>query len=155
MGNDKAGTMKLLSAILIVLFTSLASLSAKSCNEYEAAFDIAQYTMQEQGRISYRKSYDLINSVIDSATEYLGYCKKEITLADQYQIQQMIKRADKKRRKYFKGAVREYHAIYGIRPNVTEIYQDGSFSSGGGSSSGYSSPPRFPTVQQPQMPPVR
>jgi len=112
--------------------------------------------MQEQGKISYRKSYDLVNTLIDTAVEYLGYCKKEIILADQYQIQQVIKRADKKRREYFKGAVREYHAIYGIRPNVKEIYRDGGFYNGtSGGTSGYSSPPRFPTVQQPQMPPVQ
>ena len=144
----------LFSLIFLALFTSTL-LTAKSCSDYEVAYDMAKYTMQEQGRISYRKSYDLINRVMDTATEYLGYCKKEIILADQYQIQQVIKRADKKRRVYFKGAVREYHAIYGIRPNVREIYQDGGFSSGGGRLPGYSSPPRFPTVQQPQMPPVQ
>ena len=143
--------------VILLLVVGGENLSAKSCSDYEAAFDIAQYTMKEQGRISYRKSYDLVNTLIDTATEYLGYCQKESTLADQYQIRQVIKRADKNRRGYFKGAVREYHAIYGIRPNVTEIYQDGSFSSGGGSggSSGYSSPPRFPPVRQPQMPPVQ
>ena len=138
--------------IMMVMFI-LASrtLSATECTTYEANFDLAKYKMNEQGSISYRKSYDLINGVIDTATEYLAYCDQEITLADQYQIQQVIKRADKKRREYFKGAVREYHAIYGIRPNVREIYQDGGgYSSGGGSSSGYSSPPRFPAVRQPQ-----
>ena len=140
---------------VLLLVVGSGSLLAKSCSDYEAAYDMAQYTMKEKGRISYRKSYDLVNTLIDTATEYLGYCNKEITLADQYQIQQVIKRADKDRRGYFKGAVREYHAIYGIRPNVTEIYQDGSFSSGGGGSSGYSSPPRFPPVRQPQMPPVQ
>lgn len=147
--------MKTLSILIFLSLFFSTLLSAKSCSDYEIAYDMAQYTMQEQGRISYRKSYDLVNSLIDKATEYLGYCKKEIILADQYQIQQVIKRADKKRREYFKGAVREYHAIYGIRPNVREIYQDGSFSSGSGGSSGYSSPPRFPTVQQSQMPPVK
>ena len=123
------------STVLVILLLVVGgeNLSAKSCSDYEAAFDIAQYTMKEQGRISYRKSYDLVNTLIDTATEYLGYCQKEITLADQYQIKQVIKRADKNRRRYFKGAVREYHAIYGIRPNVTEIYQDGSVSIGGGS----------------------
>ncbi len=147
--------MKTLFSLIFLLLLSSTLLNAKNCSDYELAFDMAKYTMQEQGQISYRKSYDLVNTVIDTATEYLGYCKKEIVLADQYQIWQVIKRADKKRRDYFKGAVREYHAIYGIRPNVREIYQDGSFSSGGGRSSGYSSPPRFPTVQQPQMPPVQ
>jgi hypothetical protein len=141
--------------VSFLLVVGSVELSAKSCGDYEAAYDMAQYTMKEKGRISYRKSYDLVNKLIDTATEYLGYCKQEITLGDQYQIQQVIKRADKDRRGYFKGAVREYHAMYGIRPNVTEIYQDGSFSSGGGSSSGYSSPPRFPPVRQPQMPPVQ
>ncbi len=141
----------------LLLIMGSASLSAKSCSDYEAAYDMAHYTMNEKDQISYRKSYDLVNTLIDTAIEYLGYCKNEITLADQYQIQQVIKRADKKRREYFKGAIREYHAIYGIRPNVREIYQDGSFSSGGGSggSSGYSSPPRFPPVQQPMFPPVQ
>ncbi len=135
--------------VLLLLITSI-DLYAKKCIDYEAEYDIAKYMMQEQGRISYRKSYDLINIVIDTATEYLGYCKKKIILADQYQIQQVIKRADKRRAIYFKGAVREYHAIYGIRPNIKEIYQDGRFSSGGGRSSGYSSPPRLPPVRQPQ-----
>ncbi|MEN8147671.1 MAG: hypothetical protein ABFR02_08630 [Campylobacterota bacterium] len=139
-----------------LLVIATASLSAKSCSDREAAYDMAKYVMNEQGQVSYRKSYNLINKVIDTATEYLGYCQEEIILADQYQIRQVIKKADKMRRDYFKGAVREYHAIYGIRPNVTEVYQDGSFSSGGSSgSSGYSSPPRFPPVRQPQMPPVR
>ena len=140
----------------LLLIMGSASLSAKSCSDHEAAYDMAHYTMNEKDQISYRKSYDLVNTLIDTAIEYLGYCKNEITLADQYQIQQVIKRADKKRREYFKGAIREYHAIYGIRPNVREIYQDGSFSSGGGgTSSGPSSPPRFPPVQQPMFPPVQ
>lgn len=137
------------------LLIATASLSAESCSDHEAAYDMALYTMNEKGNASYRKNYDLVNDLIDSATNYLAYCKDEITLADQYQIQQVIKRADRKRREYFNGAVREYHAIYGIRPNVREIYQDGSFSSGGGGTSGYSSPPRFPPVRQPQMPPVQ
>ena len=142
-------------AVLLLAFAG-TTLSAKSCSDYEAAYDMAQYTMQEQGKISYRKSYDLINTLIDTAVEYLGYCQKEIILADQYQIRQVIKRADKKRRDYFKGAVREYHSIYGIRPNVREIFQDGGFYNGrSGGTSGYSSPPRFPTVTQPQMPPIQ
>lgn len=139
---------------MVVVLSS--TLFAKSCADYEASYDLAQYTIKEKGMISYRKSYDLVNDLIDSATSYLGYCSQNITLAEQYQIQQVIKRADKKRRDYFNGAVREYHALYGIRPNVTEIYQDGNFWGGpGGGTSGYSSPPRFPTVQQPQMPPVQ
>ena len=143
--------------IILGLLLALGStgLFAKSCSDHEAAYDMAQYVMKEKGQISYRKSYDLINKVIDTATEYLAYCKEEIVLADQYQIRQVIKRADKKRRDYFSGAVREYHAIYGIRPNVTEIYQDGSFSGGASGGTGYSSPPRFPPVRQPQMPPVQ
>ncbi len=142
--------------VSLLLVAGTVTLSAKSCSDYEAAYDMAQYTMQEQGKISYRKSYDLINTLIDTAVEYLGYCKKEIILADQYQIQQVIKRADKKRREYFKGAVREYHALYGIRPNVKEIYRDGGFYNGtSGGTSGYSSPPRFPKVTQPQMPPIQ
>lgn len=140
--------------VAVVLLNS--ALLAKNCGDYEAAYDLAQYTMKEKGMISYRKSYDLVNDLIDSATSYLAYCSQNITLAQQYQIQQVIKRADKKRRDYFNGAVREYHAIYGIRPNVTEIYQDGGFWYGpSGGTSGYSSPPRFPPVQQPQMPPVQ
>lgn len=143
-------------SILLVLTAHITTLHAKDCSDYEAAFDIAQYTMQEQGKISYRKSYDLINTVIDTATEYLAYCKKEITLADQYQIQRVIKKADKKRGDYFKGAVREYHSIYGIRPNVKEIFQDGGYYYDGVSgTSGYSSPPRFPTIVQPQMPSIQ
>ncbi len=142
----------LISIFVLLVHTGLI---AKSCSEYEAAYDIAQYTMQEEGRVSYRKSYDLSNALIDTATSYLAYCNTEISLADQYQIMQVIKRTDQKRREYFKGAVREYHAIYGIRPNVREIYQDGSYSTGGGGTSGSSSPPRFPPVQQPQFPPVQ
>ncbi len=145
----------LMSIGLAVVFLN-SGLLAKNCSDYEAAYDLAQYTMKEKGMISYRNSYDLVNDLIDFATDYLAYCSQNITLAEQYQIQQVIKRADKKRRDYFSGAVREYHAIYGIRPNVTEIYQDGSFSGGSsGGASGYSSPPRFPPVRQPQMPPVQ
>jgi len=138
--------------VLILLLTLSSALVAKECSDYENDLEMATLKMKEEGNISYRKSYDLVNTLIDSATEYLAYCGEEISLADQYQVQQVIKRADKKRREYFKGAVREYHAIYGIRPNVREIYQDGGgySSGGGGSSSGYSSPPRFPPVRQPQ-----
>ena len=141
--------MRIISIVFIVTFTS--GLMAQDCSDYESNYDIAKYTMHEKDNVSYRNNYDLANTLIDSATEYLGYCNQKISLAEQYQIQQVIKRIDKKRREYFKGAVREYHAIYGIRPNVREIYQDGGgYSSGGGRSSGYSSPPRFPAVRQPQ-----
>lgn len=155
MGNDKAGAMR---SLIIILFAMLMStgLVAKSCEEYEADYEKATYIMEEQGQISYRKSYDLINNLINSATQYLAYCGDTIILSNQYQIIQVIKRADKKRQDYFQGAVREYHAIYGIRPNVTEIYQDGSVWYGPSRGTpGYSSPPRFPAVQQPQMPPVQ
>ncbi len=138
--------------VLIVMNTPAV---AESCSGYEEAYDRAQFIINEQASVNNWKKYDLVNALIDSATSYLAYCSDEIILAEQYQIQQVIKKADKKRREYFKGAVREYHAFYGIRPNVTEIYQDGSFSSGGGSSSGPSSPPRFPPVQQPMFPPVK
>ncbi len=147
---------RVLVSIGVAVALMNSTLLAKSCSDYEAAYDLAQYTMKEKGMISYRKSYDLVNDLIDAATDYLAYCSQNTTLAQQYQIQQVIKRADKKRRDYFNGAVREYHALYGIRPNVTEIYQDGSFSSGpSGGTSGYSSPPRFPPVRQPQFPPVQ
>ncbi len=147
---------KLLLTAAILLLVASTTLSAQSCSDRREAYDMALYMMNEKGNVSYRKNYDLVNELIDSAIIYLAYCKEEITLAGQYQIQQVIKRGDKKRREYFKGAVREYHAIYGIRPNVTEIYQEGSFSSGdGGGKPGYSSPPRFPPVRQPQMPPVQ
>ncbi|MGB6018292.1 MAG: hypothetical protein WBF77_01735, partial [Sulfurimonadaceae bacterium] len=138
--------------IVIGLLISIMSTSlfATACSEYEDAYSIAQYKMDDKGKRTYRKSYDLVNSLIDTATAYLAYCKEQIPLGDQYQIQQVIKRADKKRRGYFIGAVREYHVIYGIRPNVRDIYQDGSYSGGGGSgTSTPSSPPRFPPVQQP------
>lgn len=146
---------KLIVIVALLLFCASADLFAKSCSDHEAAYDMALFMMNEKGQISYRKSYDLVNDLIDTATEYLAYCKEEIVLADQYQIQQVIKKSDKKRREYFRGAVREYHAIYGIRPNVTEIYQDGSFSGGASGGTGYTSPPRFPPVRQPQMPPVQ
>ena len=143
--------MRTIMTVFLFLAVLTLGLHAKNCSAYESDYDMAKYAMQEKGNISYRNNYDLVNTLIDAATEYLGYCSEKITLAEQYQIQQVIKRADKNRREYFKGAVREYHAIYGIRPNVREIYQDGGgYSSGGGRSSGYSSPPRFPQVRQPQ-----
>ncbi len=149
-------TRAVTTSFLLLLLTGI-TLSATSCDEYEAAYDIAQYTMQEEGRISYRKNYDLVNTIIDTATEYFAYCKKEISSADQYQLQQVIRKADKQRRKYFKGAVREYHAMYGIRPNVREIFQDNSGYSSGSSrtNGGYTSPTRLPPVRQPQMPSIQ
>jgi len=142
--------MRMYITILLSLFSISSILVAESCSNYESDFDLAQFAMKEKNNISYRNNYDLANIVIDTATRYIAYCSKEITLAEQYQIQQVIKRTDKKRREYFKGAVREYHAIYGIRPNVREIYQSGGGYSSGGSTSGYASPPRFPPVRQPQ-----
>ena len=159
MGNDKADTVKRAVIVTGVLVLMLGNaLEATDCGEYEEAYTAAKYRMEETGGSSYRERYDLTNDLIDAAIVHLAYCKEQISLADQYQMRQVIKRADKKRREYFTGAVREYHAIYGIRPNVTEIYQDGSSSSGGSGESGTSipsSPPRFPPVQQPMMPPVQ
>ena len=160
MGNDKAGTMKR-AAIMMVLWVLMlgSAFSATECEAYEEAYSTAKYRMEEIGSSSYRERYDLANDLVDAAIVYLAYCKEQISLADQYQIRQVIKKTDEKRKAYFKGAVREYHAIYGIRPNVTEIYQDGSGESGGGSPSKErkepQSPPRFPPVQQPMMPPVQ
>ena len=143
--------MNVFAKSLVLIMLILLSLEAKPCQTYDEAYALAELRMQEESAKSYRKNYDLINELIDTATAYLAYCKKEITLAEQYQLQQRIKKADKMRRTYFEGAVREYHVKYGIRPNVREIYQDGGgYSSGGGRNSGYSSPPRFPAVRQPQ-----
>ena len=102
---------KLIVTLALLLFSASADLFAKSCSDHEAAYDMALYTMNEKDTVSYRKNYDLVNDLIDTAITYLAYCQEEIILADQYQIQQVIKRADKKRREYFIGAVREYHAI--------------------------------------------
>jgi hypothetical protein len=154
MGNDKAGTMKRIIGGLWMFFLTTALL-ATSCKEYGDAYAMAQYKMNEIGIDSNRERYDLVNGLIDSAVAYLAYCSKKISLADQYQILQVLKREDKNRREYFSGAVREYHAIYDIRPNVTEIYQGENYQDDDGESSFPSSPPRFPPVQQPMMPPVQ
>lgn len=150
----KAGVTVVLSAFILC-----TTLFAAACTEYEEAYLTAQYKMDQKEKISYRERYDLVNDLIDSGIVYLAYCKEKIPLGDRYRIQQVIKRGDKKRREYFIGAVREYHAIYGIRPNVTEIYQDGSSSGSKGASSKERSeppsPPRFPPVPQPMMPPVQ
>ena len=149
------------AAIIMVLSVLLPGsvLAATECGAYEEAYSATKYRMEETKGSSYRERYDLANDLIDAAIVYLAYCKEQITLADQYQIRQTIKKTDKKRKVYFKGAVREYHALYGIRPNVTEIYQDGSGESGGTSPSKErsqpQSPPRFPPVRQPMMPPVQ
>jgi len=140
---------------VLVLFLLKTALWAASCKEYDESYSMAQYKMNAQIRHTYREQYDLVNNLIDSAISYLAYCKEDIALGDQYQIRQVIKRADKKRQEYFIGAVREYHALYGIAPNVTEIYEDGSYPGSGGGTSTPSAPPRFPTVPQPMMPPVQ
>ena len=143
----------------LLLLVLCSALSAAACKEYEEAYDAAKFRMEEIGGSTYRENYDLVNDLIDAAIVYLAYCNDEISLGDQYQIRQTIKKGDQKRREYFKGAVREYHAIYGIRPNVTEIYQDSSSKSGEGSPSKErsepQSPPRFPPVRQPMMPPLQ
>jgi len=155
MGQDQGLTMRYLLLFGLSMMMAV-SLYSKNCSDYEEDYELAKFAMSSKELESYRKAYDLVNTLIDSATEYLAYCKEETSLDQQYQIRQEIKRAAKKRESYFKGAVREYHAIYGIRPNVREIYQDGGgYSTGGGRAPGYSSPPRFPAVRQPQMPPVR
>jgi hypothetical protein len=158
MGNDKADTVKwAVNAVGLLILMLGNTLSATECGAYEEAYATAKFRMEETEGSSYRERYDLVNDLIDTAIVYLAYCKEQISLADRYQIRQLIKKTDKKRRAYFKGAVREYHALYGIRPNVSEIYQDGSGKSGGGSPSTArpQSPPRFPPVQQPMMPPVQ
>ncbi len=154
MGNDKAGAVKRIGGGLIMLLIAQALL-ATPCEEYGDAYLTAQDKMNMRGVNSYRERYDMANTLIDSAIAYLAYCKEQISLADQYQIQQVIKREDKNRRAYFTGAVREYHAIYGIRPDVTEIYQGESYQNDNGVRSFPSAPPRFPPVQQPMMPPVQ
>jgi len=144
----------LFGAILSLLFMSTI-LSAESCREYENAYVMAEMTKNETKEANYRERYDMANSFIDSAITYLAYCQETISLDEQYMITRMIRREDKKRRDYFTGAVREYHAIYGIRPNVKEIYQDGSYGSGAKGSTSRPPTPRFPPVQQPMMPPVQ
>ncbi|WP_345975410.1 hypothetical protein [Sulfurimonas sp. HSL3-7] len=144
------------AGLLLLMLDS--ALAATDCEAYEEAYATAKYRMEEIGGSSYRERYDLVNDLIDAAIVYLAYCKEQISLDEQYQIRQVIKKGDRKRRAYFRGAVREYHVLYGIRPNVSEIYQDGSGENGGGSPSkersAPQSPPRFPPVQQPMMPPV-
>lgn len=146
--------MRTLVALFAVLLFLEHNVSAEDCTDYEEAYDLAQYVIQQDQASTYREAYDLINNVIDSATNYLAYCKKQIPSAQQYQIQQEIRRAAKKRGKYFKGAVHEYHGIYGIRPNVREVYQSGGGYSSGIRPSHNRSSPRMPPVRQPQMPPV-
>jgi len=140
--------------LLVVLLLSVGSLylSAAECEGYEEAYDLAKYKVSESTISSNREGYDLANALIDSATEYFAYCKEQISASQHYQILQEIRRTAKWRERYFKGAVKEYHAIYGIRPNVQEVYQNGGYTTGGNGRSplGYSSPPRFPKVRQPQ-----
>ena len=107
--------------ILIIVSTLL--LSAQTCKEYDVDYSDAKERMADRSKKSNREFYALSTRLIDTGLVYLAYCKETITFGDQYQIRQDIKRADKKRRGYFTGAVREYHVIYGIRPKVTEIYQ--------------------------------
>ena len=154
MGNDKAAAVKQSGSGFWVLFLTTALLAAP-CKEYGDAYAMAQYKMNAKKTDTNRERYDLVNGLIDSATTYLAYCSEQISLAEQYQIQQAIKRGNKNRREDFTGAVREYHAIYGIRPNVTEIYQSENFQNDKGATSSPSSPPHFPPVQQPMMPPVQ
>ena len=145
--------MKNLSIIFIIVSIISNCLYADKCSDYDEAYDIAMFILTEEDGISYRKSYDLVTELIDTGTMYLAFCSKTMTSSEQYQLKQSLKRADKKRGEYFSGAVREYHAIYGIRPNVQEIYQ-----TGGGYSTGRrgrsSSHPRFPPVQQTPMPAI-
>ena len=110
--------------LLIALWLSASSvIHAESCRDYDAEYTQALEYMNDRTPKSARDRYDISNRVIDSGLRYLSYCKDEISFGDQYQIRQTIKRADKQRRGYFIGAVREYHKIYGIKPKVTEIYQ--------------------------------
>jgi hypothetical protein len=153
MGNDKAAAVKQSVSGFWVLFLTAALLAAP-CKEYGDAYAMAQDQMNAKGTNSNRERYELVNGLIDSAITYLAYCNGQISLAEQYQIQQVIKRGDKNRREYFTGAVREYHAIYGIRPNVTEIYQSENYQNDEGKTSFPSPQPHFPPVQQP-MPPVQ
>jgi len=109
--------------LLIVMLLYTATLNADSCTNYDANYSMALDRMEDRSPKSSRDLYDISNNVIDSGLRYLSYCKEKIRFGDQYQIRQTVKRADKKRRGYFTDAVREYHNIYGIRPKVTEIYQ--------------------------------
>jgi len=138
--------------VSLLIWGTLSSVFA-DCEVHEADYEMAEYVLQEKQADSYRMLYDEINTLINTATDYLCYCQKELTLAQQYELQQVIKRADKKRRDYFVKAVHEYHVILGIRPNVKEVYQQTGFSNG--RSIKGASTPRLPTVRQPMMPPVR
>ena len=108
--------------ILFILFTTII-VQAQTCKTYDATYAMAQEKLKERSPKSSREMYDLSNALIDRGLEYLAYCKADISFADQYQMRQAIKRADQKRHDYFIGAVREYHVKYGIKPKVTEIYQ--------------------------------
>ena len=108
---------------MIVMLLYTAILSADSCINYDVNYTMALDRMEDRSPKSARDLYDISNNVIDTGLRYLSYCKEKIRFGDQYQIRQTIKRADKKRREYFIGAVREYHKVYGIKPKVTEIYQ--------------------------------
>jgi len=150
--------MRSVILMVLVLVGTLEGMTDdnSTCLEYEEIYDLAKYKVNESRPGSYRESYTLANEFIDSAINYYAYCQKQIPNRYHYQILQEIRRAAKWRENSFKGAVKEYHAIHGIRPKVQEVYQSGGYSSGGSSSaSGYASPPRFPAVRQPQMPPVR
>ena len=137
--------------LVAILLMCMEVFSVESCVQLEVNYALDQLKIQKRTPRSARVSYDEANALIDSAVSYLGYCANKIPLDKQYQIRQTMRRTDKKRRTYFTQAVREYHHILGIRPNVREIYQDGGgYSSGGSRSSPYSSPPRMPPVRQPQ-----
>ena len=110
-------------SLLVFMFFYTVSLSAENCSDYDAEYSMALLRMEDRAPKSARDLYDINNKVIDSGLRYLSYCKEGIRFGEQHQIRQTIKRADKKRRESFTGAVREYHNIYGIRPKVTEIYQ--------------------------------
>jgi len=108
--------------LLITMLIYTTTLSAESCTNYDTDYSMALDRLEDHSSKSARDLYDITSKVIDTGLLYLSYCKESILFGDQHQIRQTIKRADKKRRDYFTGAVREYHNIYGIRPNVTEIY---------------------------------
>ena len=109
--------------LIAIGMLSATTLCAETCSDYDASYTLALEYMNDRSPKSARDRYDISNKVIDSGLRYLSYCKDEIRFGDQHQIRQTIKRADKQRRDYFIGAVREYHNIYGIKPKVTEIYQ--------------------------------
>ena len=155
MGNCKDKPMKKLAVIFILIPIISSYLYADKCSDYDEAYDIAMFTLTEEDGVSYRKSYNLMTELINTGTMYLAYCSKTMTSSQQYQLKQSLKRADKKRGEYFSGAVREYHAIYGIRPNVQVIYQTGGgYSTGHRGTNRPSSPHRFPPVQQTPMPAI-